>query len=108
MQLPLPSAMFNRAQMEANQQMMLQQIAQQAAAYQQMAAPRQAPQKRAPVTYKGMWDMGAGKPLQLWNLTEDIPGHPKGSTLTGDTLMKYGYSVPEVNPQMDLFKPSNP
>ena len=33
------------------------------------------------------------QPLELWNLTEDIPGHPQGSTVSRKTLEKAGYAV---------------
>ncbi|MGH7229034.1 MAG: hypothetical protein ACREIH_07425, partial [Nitrospiraceae bacterium] len=31
--------------------------------------------------------------LELWNLTEDIPGHPKGSTVSRRTLEMAGFAV---------------
>jgi len=31
--------------------------------------------------------------LELWNLTEDIPGHPKGSTVSRSTLEMAGFAV---------------
>jgi len=36
------------------------------------------------------------QPIELWNLTEDIPGHPKGSTVSRSTLEKAGYIVPSA------------
>jgi len=40
----------------------------------------------------------AGEPYvlaqELWNLTADVPGHPKGSTVTRGTLEALGYQVP--------------
>ncbi len=33
------------------------------------------------------------KPLELWNLTEDISGHPKGSTVSRRTLEMAGFAV---------------
>lgn len=40
-----------------------------------------------------------GEPVfGLYNLTEDIPGHPKGSTVSDRTLLNAGYSLPEKAP----------
>ena len=48
----------------------------------------------APATYCGrMGDAEIGY-LELWDLTEDIPGHCAGSTVTEGTLRKMGYAVP--------------
>ncbi len=33
------------------------------------------------------------QPLELWNLTEDIPGHPRGSTVSRRTLEIAGFVV---------------
>lgn len=52
--------------------------------------------KSAPVEYAGKQDRGPNlSPLHLWNLTEDIPGHPKGSTVTTRTLQSEGFLPPE-------------
>jgi hypothetical protein len=32
-----------------------------------------------------------------YNVTQDVPGHPAGSTLAEDTLKKLGYKIPDVN-----------
>ena len=32
--------------------------------------------------------------FDLYQLTEDIPGHPKDSNVSGDTLRKLGYALP--------------
>lgn len=58
----------------------------------------------APVRYLGLQRGIPGKvPDQaLFNLTEDIPGHPKGSTVSRETLEKAGYEVPEAeNPSAE-------
>ena len=34
--------------------------------------------------------------MECYNLTADIPGHPKGSTVTRKTLEDAGYSVSEA------------
>lgn len=34
--------------------------------------------------------------MDLFNLTKDIPGHPKNSTVSRTTLEKAGFYVPEV------------
>lgn len=53
------------------------------------------PPAAAPVKFLGMQERAGGKPpLELWNLTTDLPGHPKGSTLTRATLEKLGLAVP--------------
>lgn len=48
----------------------------------------------APAEYKGLMDLGVGPPLLLYNLTADIPGHPKGSTVSAQTLTKAGFTLP--------------
>lgn len=35
--------------------------------------------------------------VELYNLTEDIPDHPKGSTVSRETLEKAGYEVPKLH-----------
>jgi GNAT superfamily N-acetyltransferase len=37
--------------------------------------------------------------MAIYDLTEDIPGHPAGSTLTGPSLERYGYSLPVEGPK---------
>lgn len=52
--------------------------------------------KVAPAVHIGDQEMPGGKPsIPLYNLTEDIPGHPKGSTVTGETLTRAGYDLPD-------------
>ena len=49
----------------------------------------------APATYCGrMGDDDVGY-VELWDLTADIPDHPKGSTVSENTLRRLGYQVPE-------------
>lgn len=47
----------------------------------------------APATYCGVMTHG-DLTVELWDLTEDIPGHPKGSTISESTLRDAGYSIP--------------
>lgn len=57
----------------------------------------------APATHLGDQEQAGGKPpIPLYNLHEDIPGHSKGSTVSGDTLTKAGYDLPDTKPQSDL------
>ena len=52
--------------------------------------------RTAPVRW-AFWQDVRGKPsLEQWHLTEDIPGHPKGSTLSRQTLEAEGYAVPRA------------
>lgn len=37
-------------------------------------------------------------PLELWNLTADIPGHCVGSTVSRQTLLKAGFVVRVIPP----------
>lgn len=49
----------------------------------------------APAYYIGRQEGGRGiEDLDLYNLTEDIPGHPKGSTVARSTLEAAGFHVP--------------
>lgn len=59
------------------------------------AAPLAAP-KEAPAVFIGRQD-GIGKTpgFDLYNLTEDIPGHPKGSSVSRGTLEEAGFIVPK-------------
>lgn len=50
--------------------------------------------KEAPVTYRGAMEGVDGKKLHLYDLNEDIDGHPKGSTVSEPTLIKKGYKIP--------------
>jgi 2'-5' RNA ligase len=58
------------------------------------AAVPEAP-KPAPVTWGGWQERFNKEPLPLWSLTQDIPGHPKGSTVGPQALQKAGFEVPE-------------
>ena len=48
----------------------------------------------APARFQGMQERLSGEPIELWNLTEDIPGHPRGSTVSRQTLEAKGFEVP--------------
>lgn len=50
----------------------------------------------APAEFRGVQETGLHDfpPFELYDLTENIPGHPKGSTVSRQTLEKAGYSVP--------------
>lgn len=61
--------------------------------------PATAPQPLvAPATFLGYLKLdhhrGLEQPVELWNLTAAIPGHPVNSTVTRQTLEKAGYVVP--------------
>jgi hypothetical protein len=59
------------------------------------AASEHARKPVAPVTFLGMQQRAGGKPpLELYNLTQGIEGHPVGSTLTRETLEAKGFRVP--------------
>ena len=68
---------------------------------QQGEAPRVTPEappvpSPAPATFLGWQEGPAGTPpMALWNLTEDIPSHPRHSTVSTDTLREAGYQVEE-------------
>ncbi len=49
----------------------------------------------APAIYHGKQDFGDLGSVELYNLTHDIAGHPKGSTVSKETLEQKGYRVPE-------------
>ncbi len=54
---------------------------------------------RIAATYIGKqeWPIGCRYPsLLLYNLLEEIPGHPVGSTVSLQTLMKAGFHPVEV------------
>ncbi len=56
--------------------------------------------KPAPATFAGYQEHdspGLQRPLEIWLLTEDIPGHPVGSTVSRRTLEKAGFVVPPVS-----------
>jgi hypothetical protein len=46
-------------------------------------------------TYIGVQEWAGHASLELWNLGEDIPGHPAGSTVCRKTLESYGYEPAE-------------
>lgn len=48
----------------------------------------------APAMFDGMQERRGRPPMPLYTLTEDLPGHPKGSTLSGETLEQLGYRLP--------------
>jgi hypothetical protein len=71
----------------------------------------------APVVFVGIQEglpAADGRPavagFEIFNLTQDIPGHPKGSTETRETLEKKGFDVPAVveMPQAAPALPAEP
>lgn len=53
----------------------------------------------APAEYIGTQPgFGSVPDFRLYNLTESIPGHPVGSTVSDDTLRRAGYVLPEFGP----------
>jgi hypothetical protein len=53
------------------------------------------PRPTAPAVYVGRQECAGLMPdFDLWNLTEDIPGYPAGSSVSTDTLLKLGYQLP--------------
>jgi hypothetical protein len=55
----------------------------------------------APAVWLGWQEMLPGAPaLALWNLTRDIPGHPRGSTVSSNTLLRLGFLLPAI-PEME-------
>lgn len=65
--------------------------------------PKSAPEsiieqkKAAPVRFVGMQEVPGKESFPLFNLTENVAGHPEGSTVSGRTLQELGYEVPDVN-----------
>lgn len=57
----------------------------------------------APVTFHGETTLG-GRTVRTWNLTEDLGGHPKGSTLSQRTIEDLGYSVPTTEGVTDATR----
>ena len=50
----------------------------------------------APAIYVGVQPgCGVMPDFALFNLTADLPGHPRGSTVSEQTLRSAGYDVPE-------------
>lgn len=59
--------------------------------------------RRAPATFLGVQKAYKQSPeLELFNLTEDIPGHPAGSTVVRQTLEQAGFEVPPPDPTPPL------
>lgn len=52
--------------------------------------------RRTPATFIGLQEMLRGPPVELYNLTADIPGHPRGSTVSRQTLEAHGYKLGQV------------
>lgn len=50
----------------------------------------------APAEFLGWQEMGNGDYMELWNLIEDIEGHPKGSTVDRRTIESKGFYLPEA------------
>lgn len=50
--------------------------------------------KPAPAVYIGHQEAPNGFGFDLYNLTEAIPGHSQGSTVTDATLRKKGFYLP--------------
>ena len=55
----------------------------------------------APAVFQGVQQgvPGLVEDFELYNLTEDIPGHPAGSTVARETIEKAGYRLPERTEQ---------
>lgn len=53
--------------------------------------------RRAPATWLGYQESIAGLALELYQLTDAIPGHPKGSTVSRETLEREGFSLSVVS-----------
>lgn len=71
------------------------------------------PPQPAPAEFAGVELADTPKAFYLYRLTEDIPGHPKGSSVSGATLEKAGFTVPErpaesALPDLDLTPADNP
>lgn len=50
---------------------------------------------KTPAVYLGEQQGWGDQPgFHLYNLTAPIPGHPAGSTVSGDTLTRLGYPLP--------------
>ena len=56
--------------------------------------------KVVPLTYCG-YQEGFGRipGVHLYNLVSEIPGHPRGSTVSEMTLIAGGYEIPENLPK---------
>lgn len=62
---------------------------------------RYMPKGEAPATFLDYQSLPGMKRIALFNLTKDIEGHPKGSTVTEDTLKELGYDVPKISKPLD-------
>jgi len=52
----------------------------------------------APATYRFIQPgFGEVPSFDLWDLTENVPGHPAGSTVSSQTLLGLGYSLPDLD-----------
>lgn len=61
---------------------------------------------QAPSTYLGEQKIPDQPSLHLYNLTQDIPGHSQGSTVSDKTLTDLGYDLPSrIKPQGNLMRP---
>ena len=61
--------------------------------------PVQTGRPLAPVVFlaaRAFSDMPYDPDMELWNLTADVPGHPRRSTVTRRTLEGLGYYVPPM------------
>jgi hypothetical protein len=62
----------------------------------------------APAEFLGVQDCGPEFPelpkIELWNLTADIPGHPRGSTLSRETITKAGFVLPIIAMREDIIR----
>ena len=67
------------------------------------------PPRQAPASFLGEQERLSGPPLQLFNLTADVTGHPKGSTVSRETLERLGYVVPgrQALPASSFGKPGS-
>jgi len=63
----------------------------------------------APVEFVGVQEGADGKPLfTIYRTTEDIPGHPKGSSVTDKTLAQAGYDVAALPTEPPVVAPPTP
>ena len=56
-----------------------------------VARPATEAVRPAPATFRGWQERPGGEPFALYDLTEDVPGHPQGSTVSAETLRGLGY-----------------
>lgn len=62
------------------------------------ATPKPALKDGSAVAYYKGWQFGFGacKGFALYNLSVPVGIHPEGSTITEETLNRYGYSAPDI------------